>query len=302
MKNHGHINLSRIFEEEPFRDYSAKELRLVIYLIFRLRWQNEPASFFLGDKEFFIQKGQYAVTQRRLTDEYNSTCKNKKDRYDRATLWRFMRVLKMNHALNHEIFSHLNQESTIISALHPEVCKFFQINDEPRTLNQNEPQLEQEMNHSVITNNSSRSFKKENVKKKKSKIISFSFSSTKEEEDFQIIKMYSEERNLNISDQDIKNWLKKYESLVGETFSEMIKSPKTNPSGWMQRVLQAKYNFNLNVSFVNNFRNEKKWSSLTITKLYCRDEMNGKDYYFKMPHENFVEEIQRNFETHKGIL
>ena len=67
----------------------------------------------------------------------------------------------------------------------------------------------------------------------------------------------------------------------------------------MESVLIKKANLALNKQFIENYKTEKTWISLTITEQYCRDENTGKDYYYKLPHEEFKRIIQQQKE---GIL
>ena len=311
MKNIGHICLSRILETEPFKSYSAKQLRFFIYLLFRLRWQEEPQVIFLGTKEFLIEKGWYAVTHRKLVEEYNKTCSHSEDKIPKTTMGRFLRGLKVDHALDHETISHMDHEITIIKPLHPEICKFYKKSSGPGKEKVDGPRFGRKVDHdpleksSLITNNDKEvSFVKKETKKK-DVVVSVSFSDSKEEEFIEGISVYCNSKGMILNPVVVKRWLKKFgEDLINQQISALLRktTPTKNPEAWMETALAATKNLSLNKLYAEEFKTEHNWFLLTILKQYCRDESTQNDYQFKLPHEEFKRLLKEKFEQQQGIV
>jgi len=139
---------------------------------------------------------------------------------------------------------------------------------------------------------------------KSKKIVSF--PDTRDQEEFETIMAYTEAQGIPIASHVLKRWIEKNGiGVVNDTITDFLnKANKDTYNGkhesWMESTLKGKWNVLQNRKFIEEFKNEKKWTSLTITKNYCREEKTHNDYKFSLNHETFKQLIETKFEQIQG--
>jgi hypothetical protein len=300
----GFIQLPREFESDPFwRSLTSQWQRVFIFILFKLAYKEH--DFYVGTKLFKILPGQYATSERRFVDDFNSTCP-KSDHISRTSLRRFQRDLKTLHILDHIILGTSVHTITLITLTHPVLCKQFERNSGPQEKMHSGPHSGPHSNRIRTTHKEneeckdySSTFKKENEKEKRDdqKIISLSFSSLKEEEIFEGVSAYASSLGFPIDENVLIRWISNFgEGLIKESLGQLIKKKdfKGNHEAYLETILGNKLNFNKNLSLAEVVKEHHSWEGLIITKQYCYVEL-GNEYMFKWPHERFRAELEKKF-------
>jgi hypothetical protein len=310
--NQGFIQFPREFESDPFwRSLTSQWQRVFIFILFRLSYKEQ--GFYVGDKLFKILPGQYATSERRFVDDFNSTCP-KSDHISRGSWQRFQRDLKTCHILDHIILGTSIHKITVLTIIHPVLCKQFEKKSGPQEKTKSGPHFEPQSSHIQTTHkeskeseDSSLSFKKENEKEKSEsqKIISPSFSDLHQEEIFEGISVYAKSIGFPIDDSVLVRWVKDFgEELLTNSLTELVnkntkKTFQGNHEAYLESVLGAKMNFKKNLEFIMAFKDKNNIEYLTITKQYCYFEP-GQEYLFKLNHERFKECIEEKYQRIKN--
>ena len=148
----------------------------------------------------------------------------------------------------------------------------------------------------------------QNMKGDNKKIIPISFSDSKNQEDFEKLMKYAQAGGLELNPKVMERWLKAYNfQFINKTISDYFDKAdhekyKDKYEAWLESTLKAKWNFQRNLSFIEAFKEEKKWIELSILKNYCRDEISNNDYPFSLPHETFLEQIMNRYNLCKENL
>ena len=152
--------------------------------------------------------------------------------------------------------------------------------------------------------------KKESDKEKRNSPIAISpfLEKEKEKDQMQEIHDFIKTHDLEISSITLNRWLLKFDiERILENLKLIPARDVERHEAWMQTALKENFagqqkRIANNRRLAQELKEVFEWSSLTITKNYCREETNGKDYYFTLPESQFEEMIQRAGEAHAEVL
>jgi hypothetical protein len=147
---------------------------------------------------------------------------------------------------------------------------------------------------------------------KESKIERLDFRSPLLEEDLRNLIEFSKAYGIDrdIDSNDFSQWLKKYgKEKIDHHLALMMKNKQSSIKDyakWMQSALDRDYgaqkeNIARNLEFAKEFREQKKWRNLTITKKYCRNEDTQNEYYFYLPPEQFKELLNSEYKKQENL-
>lgn len=191
---------------------------------------------------------------------------------------------------------------TILTITEKHICEMSETRFETK-VRQDLPKKWDTNEEDVLKNIRTIKENEENEQKKSSNVVSVSFFSSYEDERIETILRYSESKNLAFSETALRRWVRAHgidyvEEIAGGMFRK--KTATKNPEGWMEMVLVENKKIANNKKFIEDFKIEKQWTEMTITKQYCREEFTGKDFYYKNHTcEEFARMIELLFEQKK---
>lgn len=151
------------------------------------------------------------------------------------------------------------------------------------------------------------SFRKENETNTCEQIVSsvsFPFLQKKENEQLPSDEKQSHLVTLgfDISEKCVQRWIESFgETMFCQALEGLQRNKTTvrNHEAWMERTLQKIKNKELNLTFLIEFKSKHNIDYLDVKKNYCKDLRTGRDFYYHLPHENFVSFINELFENLK---
>jgi len=128
-----------------------------------------------------------------------------------------------------------------------------------------------------------------------SQVVDKSPLSEKEKEDVQVIVAFCEQRKITLKKRVVIRWLLSYGvQRILDHVGLLMENKKCvkNPEAWLETAIKENYvwqnqNTLENKQYAEQFKMEKNWTDLEITKAYCTHKPSGKDYQFKLPPESF---------------
>lgn len=145
---------------------------------------------------------------------------------------------------------------------------------------------------------------------KEEKIVRPSFRSPPSfEEDLRTLNEFAIAMSLDIDSKDFSLWIKTFgKERIDLHLNSMLNQKRkvVKQAAWMQSALDRDYegekrNIATNFEFAKQLKEQKRWSSLRITKKYCCDEDTQKDYPFFLPPEQFKEALILGQKTKENI-